>query len=243
MTSLRRIRGGLMAAILLAPALAGGCQVQTCGADGRVPLRIISDGPVGQAVGVSMITYSPPVNFLLAWHCMYKDLKTDWAISVESIDFIDSSKPELAVQKFAQVMVLFMTQGKVQCFAVFAPGCEPGVASQDLYGGSLCGGTCNGALDIPDYVQWTVRRSDAPGGAGPAAPKGDEMGYILSKGQFWDSLRWSYAWDAKRAEIKTICRCVAQAADAREKARPDTAWSADQQKSLAWCRSVVARAD
>ena len=75
----------MAAAILLAPALAGGCAVQACGADGRVLLRILSDGPVGQAVGVSMITSSPPVNYIWAMAGMYKDLKTDWAISVESI--------------------------------------------------------------------------------------------------------------------------------------------------------------
>jgi hypothetical protein len=243
--SLRGIRGGLVAAILLAPALAGGCMVQAQGVDGRVPLRIISDGPVGQAVGVSMITSTPPVNFLLAWHGMYKDLKTDWAISVESIDFIDPSKPELAVQKFAQVMVLFMTQWKIQCFAVFAPGCEPGVAGEQMFRGSLSVETDSDAYNAVTVreVRWTIRRSDAPGGAGPAAPNGDDMGYILSKGQFWDSLRWSYAGGDKRAEIKTICRCVAQAADARQMAHPDTTWSAAQQKSLAWCRSVVARAD
>jgi len=243
-------REGLILAVLV-PALSAGCMFQTNGGGVRIPLRIIPELPPGQALAVSLVTSTEPLNYLVWYACPAHKVPTprpryDWGLSLEEVRLLDVSKPTLFSPEWTDAMIFFVIQSKHSGYALFAPGYEPAVFTAELQrGGGLewVSDTSPSGGDEHYTMEWRVRpnplppifRQQAPARGPPAS-----LLYLLGWRPFWDALRSRHFWGQNRIEIEIICRTVAQTADAYDALNPGHTWTPEDARALDWCRGVVA---
>ena len=238
---------------ILVLACLPGCMFQTY-EGGRAPLYIQGDATIEQTVVASIVTESELCCWIWAMQNRYDAEKVvvDRNPSVQNLEFLDPSKPELPIPEYTQAMVFFLATSKYEGFAIFCPGYTPAVWTYALQHG---GGLEHKSEGPPKYPppprRWVWAplansvfehtRDDAVSDKPEAPPAG--LSYILSKGQFWDALRWRYFWGKNRAEIETICRTVVESADAWDQVHKDHKWTLSQWCSLRWCKEIVASVD
>ena len=225
------------AMLVLLGSFTGGCFSQTAPAH-LVQLTmspVAATSPTASApapiVSVSLL-YSTP------WLWLPTNMEAHTAVPYDSvridrIEFVRPDRPTLYVPREGSWMIwpfLFVKSEQVAC-AIFRPGYE--LAFQ--------------GAGRPAGIEWnpepfmgraiiTARPLVASGSIGASE---DGYAHLMANRPFWRALQERYDAGSDREAIRVICDAMVREAQHRRLIHPAETRSADESRTVEWCRSVI----